>query len=151
MPGWAREGISLLLLRPAFPVPRLVFAAQPLPEATASQGLWAAVLSHQARGASTGEVPGRRMPWWVLLPENPGSICTLSRSRPLFSRVTDWLICQGLPSPSFIKGQDKQLQRKLPPNLLQSQENKRTDGELVGDAHSGCGWQGGPQFCKSSI
>lgn len=105
----------------------------------------------QGQGSQHGEVPGRRMPWWVPLPENPGSICTPSRSRPLFSRVTDWLIWQGLPSPSFIKEQDKQLQRKLPPSLLQSQEKKRTDGELVGDAHSGCGWQGGLQFSKSSI
>ena len=62
VPGWAREGISLRLLRPAFPVPRPVFAAQPLPEATAFQGLWAAVLVHKARGASTGRSQGDGCP-----------------------------------------------------------------------------------------
>lgn len=79
VPGWAREGISLLLLRPAFPASRPVFAAQRLPEVTAFQGLWAAVLVHKTWGASFWEVPGRRVPWWVLLPENPEASALLQK------------------------------------------------------------------------
>lgn len=49
-----------------------------------------------ARGARTWEVLGRRgqggVPWWALLPGIPGSICTLSRNRLLFSWVTSCLI-----------------------------------------------------------
>lgn len=92
VPGWAREGISLLLLRPALPVPRPVFVTQPLPEVSAFQGLWAAVLVHKVGEPAPGRSQEDGCRGWVLLSENPGNICTPSRSRPLFSRVTDWLI-----------------------------------------------------------
>lgn len=90
MPGWAREGrdfpasVETCLSGPqAWVCSTASSRGHCLPRTMGSSPC------PQGRGASTWEVPGRRVPWWVLLPRNPGS---MNSFRPLFSRVTDWLI-----------------------------------------------------------
>lgn len=122
-----------------FCLPRIV-GSSPCPQGGGGVGGEPAPGRSQEDGCPGGFSPLRIPEASALLPE--ADLCSLGSHTGLSDRVC-------LVQVSF-RGRTNNSKGSCLSIYFRVQK-KKTDGELVEDSHSGCGWQGGPQFCKSSI